>query len=155
MTTGSDTFLYQDYKTWHVSFSSMNALNLISKMCCSKRKPLCVLLTLPRHVVALMVEMVASQCSLSRDVDRVILFTGSLKSGYLNAVKLYTTMEYVYNESRNFAEGYAVHVAPSNLIEMVPVIGIEGIGSGTRHFYARGCLTSGLCCLIKSASMGD
>ena len=56
-------------------------------------------------------------------------------------------MKLAYNESMNFIEGYDRYFdidGPSNLIEMVPVVGMEGMVSSTRLRYTRDYLTAAI-----------
>ena len=65
-------------------------------------------------------------------------------------------MKHVYNDSANFTESYVVnfHInEPSNLTEIVAVIGIEGMVSRTRFLYTRDYLMPGMCSVIKSTAM--
>ena len=60
-------------------------------------------------------------------------------------------MKHVYNESAKFIGSSVVHfgiIGPWNAIEMVPVIGMEGIVSGVNLHYKQDYLTPDICSLI-------
>ena len=65
-------------------------------------------------------------------------------------------MKHVYNEQTKFIESYALHFhinRPSNLTEMMPVIGVDVMVSRNRLSYTRNYLMSSICSLIKPADI--
>ena len=61
-------------------------------------------------------------------------------------------MKHVYNEQAKFIESYALHFdikGPSNLTEMMPVIGMDSMVPRNRLAYTRNYLTAGMCSFIK------
>ena len=122
----------------------------------SKREPVGVLLPLLRHVVPLKdgdcrltmpVVRGRGKHDLPHEITQICVFKcGKSKS---------TTMKHDYNESANFIKNYDVDFdmgAPSNITEMVPVIGLEVIVSRARFRYTRDYFTPGICGIIKPAA---
>ena len=124
---------------------NINILHLKSRIWCLKREPFHILLRLLRRMMALNDRICRFKMPIIKGYGVYVPQPQVTKIWMFKCVKSNSTTKlHAYNESANYIGSYTVHFninRPSNLTEMVPVIGMEGIVSHTCLCYSRDHLT--------------